>query len=156
MKFSRCLTYGCLLFSSFKTLAQAPGQTIDVQHYSFNLWLTDESDNIKGKADISVKAIKPSKQVTFDLEKANNVGKGMLVTSVTEKGKKLKFSQLAQTLVINTKVETKSNHVYSISYYGVPSDGLIISKNKYGDRTFFGDNWLITPYLISLIKGKIL
>ena len=30
---------------------------------------------------------------------------------------------------------------FTISYKGIPSDGLIISKNKYGDRTFFGDNW---------------
>jgi aminopeptidase N len=29
----------------------------------------------------------------------------------------------------------------SITYAGVPADGLIISKNLYGDRTFFGDNW---------------
>ena len=30
---------------------------------------------------------------------------------------------------------------FTINYSGIPSDGLIISKNKYGDRTFFGDNW---------------
>lgn len=28
-----------------------------------------------------------------------------------------------------------------IQYKGVPKDGLIISKNKYGHRTFFADNW---------------
>ena len=29
----------------------------------------------------------------------------------------------------------------AIEYTSVPLDGLIISTNKYGDRTFFGDNW---------------
>src|SRR5690606_21593455 len=29
----------------------------------------------------------------------------------------------------------------TINYKGVPADGLIIGKNKYGDKTFFGDNW---------------
>ena len=24
---------------------------------------------------------------------------------------------------------------------GIPADGLIISRNKYGDRTFFADHW---------------
>ena len=28
-----------------------------------------------------------------------------------------------------------------IQYRGVPADGLIIENNKYGRRTFFGDNW---------------
>ncbi|MDL5050110.1 hypothetical protein QQ054_29310 [Oscillatoria amoena NRMC-F 0135] len=30
---------------------------------------------------------------------------------------------------------------FTINYSGIPQDGLIISKNKFGDRTFFGDNW---------------
>jgi aminopeptidase N len=28
-----------------------------------------------------------------------------------------------------------------VTYKGIPADGLIISKNKFGKRTFFGDNW---------------
>jgi aminopeptidase N len=31
--------------------------------------------------------------------------------------------------------------VITINYHGIPADGLIISKNKYGKRTFFSDNW---------------
>ena len=30
---------------------------------------------------------------------------------------------------------------YLITYSGIPADGLIISTNKFGHRTFFGDNW---------------
>ena len=30
---------------------------------------------------------------------------------------------------------------FFIRYKGIPADGLIISKNQYGSRTFFGDNW---------------
>ncbi|MDV7390579.1 hypothetical protein RZS08_04460, partial [Arthrospira platensis SPKY1] len=30
---------------------------------------------------------------------------------------------------------------YRIAYHGVPADGLIISQNQHGQRTFFGDNW---------------
>ncbi len=28
-----------------------------------------------------------------------------------------------------------------IEYNGIPRDGLIISKNQHGERTFFADNW---------------
>ena len=31
--------------------------------------------------------------------------------------------------------------ILSIDYYGIPADGLIISNNKFGKRTFFADNW---------------
>ena len=34
-----------------------------------------------------------------------------------------------------------NENTYTISYEGIPADGLIISNNKYGARTFFGDNW---------------
>jgi aminopeptidase N len=30
---------------------------------------------------------------------------------------------------------------FEIRYHGIPVDGLIISTNRYGDRTFFADNW---------------
>jgi aminopeptidase N len=34
-----------------------------------------------------------------------------------------------------------TQRTYRILYSGIPDDGLIISKNKFDDRTFFGDNW---------------
>src|SRR4029079_12113458 len=38
-------------------------------------------------------------------------------------------------------IDTTKRFLYTIFYHGIPNDGLIISKNKYGDRTFFADNW---------------
>ena len=47
------------------------------------------------------------------------------------------------SLVISLKKPAAKNETrtFEIVYQGIPADGLIISKNKYGDRTFFGDNW---------------
>jgi hypothetical protein len=36
---------------------------------------------------------------------------------------------------------TKATDTFEIVYAGIPADGLIISKNTFGDRTFFSDNW---------------
>ena len=44
-------------------------------------------------------------------------------------------------LIIYDEHKKGDTVAFTISYKGIPSDGLIISKNKYGDRTFFGDNW---------------
>ncbi|MES1215853.1 MAG: M1 family aminopeptidase, partial [Bacteroidota bacterium] len=38
-------------------------------------------------------------------------------------------------------VNAGDSSIFTINYKGIPSDGLIISKNKFGHRTFFADNW---------------
>jgi hypothetical protein len=35
----------------------------------------------------------------------------------------------------------KDTSLITIYYHGIPADGLIISKTKYGHRSFFADNW---------------
>ena len=142
MKLSRLLP--CLVFFlySLHAFAQAPGQSINVQHYSYNLWLTDTANIIQGQAAITFKALKNTRHIQLDLASKTAAGKGMKVTAVTRKGKKLKFSQSAQTLTVYGEVKAQNSYVYAITYAGVPADGLIISTSKYGQRTFFGDNWL--------------
>ncbi|GAA4337536.1 M1 family metallopeptidase [Mucilaginibacter gynuensis] len=122
--------------------AQVPGAAIDVQHYSFNLVLNDENNSIKGKAVIDVTALKNTPEVSFDLIAKKGTGKGMVISAVTENGKDVKFEQGPDAVKILSPIASQSKHSYIIVYEGIPADGLIISTNKYGKRTFFGDNWL--------------
>jgi len=121
--------------------AQSPGATIDVQHYNFAIRLNDQNDTIKGQADIALKYLKDAGSFQVNLVKTNAAGKGMLVSSVTENGAKLQFQQDADAVTVNTTAKSGSEHTYTITYQGIPADGLIISTNKFGHRTFFGDNW---------------
>jgi aminopeptidase N len=59
--------------------------------------------------------------------------KGINVASFLQSNDKLNIQ------LKNTSANTIDT--FEISYSGVPSDGLIISKNRFGDRTFFADNW---------------
>ncbi|MBS1501549.1 MAG: M1 family peptidase, partial [Bacteroidetes bacterium] len=127
--------------SAFFGYAQVPGSAIDVQHYDFNIQLNDQNNVIKGKADIDVKFLKDAGSFRIDMVKKNDTGKGMLVSSVTEAGKSVSFQQDAGAINIKTTGKAGSEHIYTITYSGVPADGLIISTNKFGHRTFFGDNW---------------
>jgi len=120
--------------------AQVPGSAIDVQHYTYQLQLSDANDEIKGDAAISIKFLKAVSSFKLDLVK-QNAGKGMLVSSVKEDGKEVKFSQENESLIIDGAAKAASIHTINISYSGIPADGLIISANKFGHRTFFGDNW---------------
>jgi len=56
--------------------------------------------------------------------------------------KATRYKQNGAILTIKV-IENDSNDTQSVSifYKGIPKDGLIISKNMFGDRTFFGDNW---------------
>jgi aminopeptidase N len=132
-----------LFFAVFSqcAVAQVPGSSIDVQHYTFNIDLNDNDNNISTKTEITLKFIKNAASFDLDLVKKNSSGKGMLVSSVTENGKALTFTQSAEKLTINSVSTLGSTRTYTITYSGVPADGLIISANKYGKRTFFGDNW---------------
>ncbi|HEV7620816.1 MAG TPA: M1 family metallopeptidase [Flavisolibacter sp.] len=114
-------------------------QQIDVQHYKFQLELNDKSDIIKGEAEIQLLLLTTLKEFSLDLVQGKE--KGMIVSNV--KGENVSgFRQENNKLIIALKkfnVDQKQSII--INYSGVPSDGLIISKNKYGDRTFFSDNW---------------
>jgi aminopeptidase N len=123
------------------TFAQAPGALIDVKHYTFDIKLNDADNNIEGKATVTVKFLNGAEGFNLDLVKKNAEGKGMLVSAVTENGKPLKFIQDDEQLKINTHAYKGNTRDYTISYSGVPADGLIISTNAFGHRTFFGDNW---------------
>jgi aminopeptidase N len=67
----------------------------------------------------------------------------MKVKSITSNGKAVSFSH--QNNKINLKLSnapTAGEQIaFVISYSGVPEDGLIIGKNKFNERGFFGDNW---------------
>lgn len=130
-----------LFILSMAVKAQVPGAVIDVQHYNFALQLTDVDNNIKGQATVDVKFLKNTSAFNLDLVKKNSEGKGMQVSSVTENGKKVKFVQDTGAVKIYTNAKIGSLHSYKVSYAGIPADGLIISTNNFGHRTFFGDNW---------------
>lgn len=133
-------TFPVLLFSIHLS-AQMPANGLDVKHYSFSIELNDSNNTIKGNAIITTTFTQNEKQVIFDLVHTNKDGKGMTVTSVTKKGITINFSQDSQHLIMHDKGLKGKENIYKISYEGIPEDGLIISNTKFGDRSFFSDNW---------------
>jgi aminopeptidase N len=135
-----CFVIALLVYTNI-AIAQVPGSAINVEHYIYNIDLNDNDNNITVKAEVALAFIKSATSFNLDLVKKNTSGKGMLVSTVTEGNKPLTFTQSGDRLTINTTGAAGSTHTYAIAYSGVPADGLIISANRYGKRTFFGDNW---------------
>lgn len=121
---------------------RAQVRAIDVQHYRFELGLTDSSDVITGAATVRFKANKKIDTVVLDLVDTGQ-GKGMVVSAVLLDGKPVNWTRSNDKLNILASpalMPAKETELL-INFQGVPRDGLIISTNKFGDRTFFADNW---------------
>lgn len=129
--------------ASVQSQPTVPDASIDVVHYAFNLTLSDDTDEIEGQASVEVRFLEDDLSA-FQLDLVGGDGtEGMHVTSVTQGDAPMTFTHSNDQLRIElgTPVQADAQRTYTITYRGVPADGLIISTNKHGERTFFGDNW---------------
>jgi aminopeptidase N len=118
----------------------AKNEAVDIKNYVFNLLLSDESNDIFGETNVTVEFLDTSKTFTLDL-----VGKsgefGMEVTDVLENNSKANYQFSENKILITTNVDSASTRTFTIKYHGVAEKGLVIDTTKFGQRSFFGDNW---------------
>lgn len=114
----------------------------DVKDYSFRIELNDSSDIIYGIAGISISILQKTDTLYLDLANLKEDGNGMQVDAIVdENGAVNYFHRMDRIAIPASGFNEKQVKNYTITYHGIPADGLIISNNKFGDRTFFGDNW---------------
>jgi aminopeptidase N len=118
-------------------------RTIDVQHYRLELALNDTTDIIYGHARIAIQFKQPVSSFHLDLEAETSNGRGMMITELLEGDQLVEFQHEGRHLRIRLPEAPEAGEIrtYEITYHGIPSDGLYIATNRFGDRTFFGDNW---------------
>ena len=118
---------------------------IDVLHYAFTLELQDQDDRIAGTAAIDVRfAVDGVTSLRFDLVGHNAAtGKGMAVESVSVDGTAVTPTHRDEVLVVPlSRPSARGQRVrVQVVYAGEPASGLRIANNRYGERTFFSDNW---------------
>ncbi len=110
---------------------------VDVLNYKFELTLNDENDRIEGIATIDVNFDRSGvDSLWFDL-------KGMQVSDVTCMQNEVTFTHQDDRLHISFARHTMADETrrFTIKYGGVPTGGLWIGDNKFGDRGFFSLNW---------------
>ena len=119
---------------------------IDIRNYQFNITLSDKSKEINVTALVTVLS-KQAGVKQFRLDLTNKTfdadGKGMLVDSITALDKTISYTHINNALLINLYQPSIANKeiTFQIKYHGEPADGLHIGPTKYGDRSFFSDNW---------------
>jgi aminopeptidase N len=139
--------YFCLLFlgliissSSFSQDVYKRNISADVQNYIFNLTLNDQNNEIRGEALVTVDLENIEDSFALDLiQKSGDFG--MELTGVFNENSKVNYTYTDHKIVIQPAPEGGRIRTYSIQYHGVPEKGLVIDATKYGQRSFFGDNW---------------
>ena len=115
----------------------------DVVQYTFSLSVSDTSDVVYGKAGILFRFNDESSSFGLDLMNAGDDGRGMIVDSVFLDGASVGWIHRDNRINITWEGETTAGKELEVVvyYHGVPIDGLIISNNRFGSRTFFSDHW---------------
>lgn len=118
-------------------------KTLNIEHYKLNINLNDSINTIDCSIDVKLRFRKKIDSFYLDLVSFDSISKkGMVVDSVYQNKIALEFNHLNDKLTIYPKHNYPNlSYTYRIKYKGIPEDGLIISENIHGDRTFFGDNW---------------
>lgn len=117
-----------------------PNPSVDVQHYVFHIRLALENDTLKAQSRAIIRFTDDLASFSLNLQ-SRTAGKGMQVKQLLVDGKPAVFEHQGDELQIKHPVKKNEALTVDISYEGVPADGLIIGKNKFGEKTFFGDNW---------------
>jgi len=116
---------------------------VDIIHYDFSISVSDTNNIIYGHTMITVDFTGIVNTIEFDLKNKGTDGKGMTIKNISFDAGSIKWVHSGSKISISLDEPAKkgSRGLFTIDYSGIPSDGLIISDNRYGRRTFFADNW---------------
>lgn len=116
---------------------------VDALHYAFRLRFGDASDVITGEASVTVKFLEDGlRDLWLDLTTPSD-GKGMTVSGVTAAGAAVPFTHAGNRLHLTLPAPSRAGEEFTttISYSGIPADGLRLIPNIHGERTMFSENW---------------
>jgi aminopeptidase N len=113
--------------------------SVDVKSYVFDLKLNDVSNKITGETTVTVTQLEEGSFALDLIAKINDYG--MTVSKVSEAGRVVDYSYIDNKININPAAATKKERTFTINYAGIPERGLVIDTTKFGQRSFFGDNW---------------
>ena len=140
------ITISSLVFSQSSAVYEQRLKNYDVLSYEFSIDLDKYSDTIRVFEIVYINLKTKKAKVILDL--INDDGKGgMEVSSVEYMDGPHEFISPSSNWSHENNILTLpyipkiGSVMYKITYKGVPKDGLVISKNKFGCRTYFGDNW---------------
>lgn len=117
---------------------------VDIEAYRFELSLSDDADVIEGRATVTVRFTRDGiTELPLDLIGRLPDGRGMEVTGAWSGSDAVAYTHADDLLTLRLPAASRVHDRISlvVDYRGIPAAGLRIGPNKYGERTFFSDNW---------------
>ena len=118
---------------------------VDARHYVFRLTLlTSDSNEIQGEATATFRLLTAGlREIALDLAEPRADGKGMTVAGVTSPAGPVPFThrQNRLRLTLPAGLAAGQEVTFTITYRGIPADGLRLLNNIHGERTAFSENW---------------
>jgi aminopeptidase N len=123
--------------------ANNPLKRFDILKYKFQITVVEESDTVYGQATILFNNLTKENSIALNFKNKDNTTKGMEVINIVEEESRMPLNYKHQNdlLTITTKDKSILSKPFTIYYKGIPTNGMVIGKNKFEDKTWFGDNW---------------
>jgi aminopeptidase N len=146
LRSARLAILGAFLSPSLLADTYPKNPNIDALNYAFSIEVSDTTDLIVGELALDVRFVGAGvRSLRLDLISAGAAlgGKGMHVSGVSMDGTAVPFTHADDVLLVPLASAPAVNQRarFVVRYRGTPASGLKIGNNKYGDRTFFSDNW---------------
>ena len=115
---------------------------LDVLQYELKINLLEKQNKIIVHENVTIQFLQKSDSFQLDLVGRFQDSLGMKISNITLDNQPITYKQYTEKVTIFTATISKGEkRTFVIQFEGIPSDGLIIGQNKFGDRTFFADNW---------------
>jgi aminopeptidase N len=129
-----------LLLVSLSAFAARVERLVDKwrpEHYLVNITLNDQLTEISSaSARINIRILKPTRVIDLDFGE-------LTVDRVTLNSKPVEFTHKDGKILVTLAEDAKGGDSLplTVDYHGKPKDGLILTKDKYGNAAAVGDNW---------------
>jgi aminopeptidase N len=115
---------------------------LDVLNYDLKINLFEKQNKIVVNENVTIQFLQKTDSFQLDLVGRFEDSLGMKISSITMDNQPVSFKQYAEKVTIfPLSMDKGKKGDFTIKFEGIPTDGLIIGQNKFGDRTFFADNW---------------
>jgi aminopeptidase N len=115
---------------------------LDVLQYELKINLFEKQNKIIVHENVTIQFLQKSDSFQLDLVGRFQDSLGMKISNITLDNQPIKYKQYTEKVTIFTATISKGEkRTFVIQFEGIPTNGLIIGKNKFGDRTYFADNW---------------
>jgi aminopeptidase N len=115
---------------------------LDVLQYELKLNLFEKQSKIIVHENVTIQFLQKSDSFQLDLVGRFQDSLGMKISTISLDNQPISYKQYTEKVTLYTATISKGEtRTFVIQFEGIPTNGLIIGKNKFGDRTFFADNW---------------